>query len=657
MTNERHRPLHIGANILPQWGTNFRVWAPRRESIEVVIEGGAERDANGRAFELAPEEHGYFSGVVRSVGDGALYRFRLDGGERLYPDPASRYQPEGPHGPSQVVDPKRFEWTDHDWRGVNLRGQVIYEMHIGTFTREGVWAAAARELDELARLGITVVEIMPVADFPGKFGWGYDGVNLFAPTRLYGSPDDFRRFVDRAHAAGLGVILDVVYNHLGPDGNYLGEFSGDYFTDRYKTDWGSAINFDGRNAGPVREYFAANAGYWIDEFHLDGLRLDATQNIYDLSGEHILASITRRARAAARDDRGRSIIIVAENEPQETILVRPPEQGGYGIDALWNDDFHHSATVAMTGRNEAYYTDYLGRPQEFISAVKYGYLYQGQWYRWQERRRGAPSLKIPPSAFVIYIQNHDQIANSRSGERLHQLTGPGRCRAMTALALLAPATPLLFQGQEFAASSPFLFFADHGGELAPLVRDGRADFLAQFPGLATPEARAMLDDPGDERTFEKSKLDLSERGRHSAIYEMHRDLLRLRREDSVFGDQGGRAGGLDGAVLGGEAFVLRFFGEDNDDRLLLVNLGLDLRLTPAPEPLLAPPEGMEWRLLWSSEDPRYGGLGTPPLDTEKNWLLPGQAAMALAPAPTPEEKILEARRQREAEWKGERKRR
>jgi maltooligosyltrehalose trehalohydrolase len=228
---------------------------------------------------------------------------------------------------------------------------------------------------------------------------------------------------------------------------------------------------------------------------------------------------------------------------------------------------------------------------------------------------------------------------------------------MTALALLAPATPLLFQGQEFAASSPFLFFADHGGELAPLVRDGRADFLAQFPGLATPEGRAMLDDPGDERTFEKSKLDLSERRRHSAIYEMHRDLLRLRREDSVFGDQGGRAGGLDGAVLGGEAFVLRFFGEDNDDRLLLVNLGLDLRLTPAPEPLLAPPEGMEWRLLWSSEDPRYGGLGTPPLDTEKNWLLPGQAAMALAPAPTPEEKILEARRQREAEWKGERKRR
>ncbi|MBO0726537.1 MAG: malto-oligosyltrehalose trehalohydrolase [Blastocatellia bacterium] len=657
MTNERHRPLHIGANILPQGGTNFRVWAPRRRSVEVVIEGGAERGSNGLAFKLAPEDHGYFSAAVRSVGDGALYRFRLDGGNRLYPDPASRYQPEGPHGPSQVVDPKKFEWTDHDWRGVNPRGQVIYEMHIGTFTREGVWAAAARELDELASLGITIVEVMPVADFPGKFGWGYDGVNLFAPTRLYGAPDDFRGFVDRAHAAGLGVILDVVYNHLGPDGNYLGEFSGDYFTDRYKTDWGAAINFDGQNAGPVREYFVANAGYWIDEFHLDGLRLDATQNIYDLSAEHILAAVARRARSAAQGSRGRSILIVAENESQETILARPPKQGGYGIDALWNDDFHHSAMVAMTGRNEAYYTDYLGRPQEFISAVKYGYLYQGQWYRWQEWRRGTPSLKVPPSVFVIYIQNHDQIANSARGERLHQLTSPGRYRAMTALLLLAPSTPMLFQGQEFAASSPFLFFADHGEELASLVRNGRAEFLAQFHSLAAPEARIILDDPGDELTFEKSKLDLSERERHSAIYEMHRDLLSLRREDSVFGNPDGPAGGVDGAVLGAEAFVLRFFGEDDDDRLLLVNLGLDLRLTPAPEPLLAPPEGMEWRLLWSSEDPRYGGLGTTPLDTEKNWLLSGQTAMALVSAPTPEEKILEARREREAEWRGERKKR
>jgi maltooligosyltrehalose trehalohydrolase len=646
---ERYNSIHIGAWVLPQGGTFFRVWAPRRRTVEVVIEGVDWGDRNERThFDLTPEGAGYFSGVIQQAGAGDLYRFRLDGEDPLYPDPSSRYQPEGPHGPSQIIDPSRFEWTDQFWRGVELRGQVIYEMHIGTFTREGVWSSATRELDELSRLGITLIEVMPLADFPGKFGWGYDGVNLFAPTRLYGSPDDFRRFVDRAHALGLGVILDVVYNHLGPDGNYLREFAEDYFTDRYTTDWGAAINFDEKNAGPVREYFIANAGYWIEEFHLDGLRLDATQNIYDSSDDHILAAITRRAREAAR---GRTIIIVAENEPQETILVRSPEEGGYGIDALWNDDFHHSAMVAMTGRNEAYYTDYLGKPQEFVSAIKYGYLYQGQWYKWQKKPRGTSSLKIPPATFVNFIQNHDQVANSGRGERCHHLTSPGRYCAMTALTLLGPGTPMLFQGQEFAASTPFFYFADHNQELTELVRKGRAEFLSQFRNLATPGIQAVLVNPGDPLTFERSKLDLSERAQNSAIYEMHRDLLRLRREDPVLSAQ--RPGGVDGAVLGDEAFVLRLFGAEGDDRLLLVNLGVDLRLNPAPEPLLAPPEGMEWRILWSSEDPRYGGLGVAPLDAEETLHLPGHAAVALRPSPLPEEKIRTARRRKEAEWRGD----
>ncbi len=618
---EHPRRLKIGAEVLPSGGTSFRVWAPRRRKVEVVLEN--ER----RACDLEPEAEGYFSGVVEQAGDGAIYRFRLEGADRLYPDPASRFQPEGPHGPSRVVDPNKFDWTDRGWRGAGLPGQVIYEMHVGTFTRAGTWAAAMRELDELARLGITVIELMPVADFPGRFGWGYDGVNLFAPTRLYGEPDDFRRFVDRAHALSVGVILDVVYNHLGPDGNYLKEFAGDYFTDRYTTDWGEAVNYDGENAGPVREFALENAAYWIEEFHLDGLRLDATQNVYDSSEDYILAAIAQRVRVAAR---GRSTIIVGENEPQDVILVRPPEQGGYGLDALWNDDFHHSAMVAMTGRNEAYYTDYRGKPQEFISAVKYGYLYQGQWYKWQEQRRGTPGLKLPPAAFVIFIQNHDQIANSGRGERCHLLTSPGRYRAMTALMLLAPGTPMLFQGQEFAASSPFFYFADHQEELAKLVAKGRAEFLAQFRSLATAETQAVLPDPSDPRTFEQSKLDLTERESNAGVYLMHRDLLRLRREDAVFRAQ--RAGGVDGAVLGDECFVLRFFGEAGDDRLLVVNLGVDLHLAAAPEPLLAPPEAMEWQTLWSSEDPRYGGLGTAPLDTEENWRIPGHAAVAMGPA-------------------------
>jgi maltooligosyltrehalose trehalohydrolase len=636
----------VGAEVMPQGGTHFRVWAPRRRQLAVVLEGGA-------SFPLTAEEGGYFSGLVDEARAGMRYQFRLDEGERLYPDPASRYQPDGPHGPSAIVDPHVFKWTDADWLGVSLPGQVIYEMHIGTFTPEGTWAAAQRQLAALAELGVTVLEVMPVADFPGRFGWGYDGVNLFAPTRLYGTPDDFRCFVDAAHTQGLGVILDVVYNHLGPDGNYLKEFAEAYFTDRYTTDWGEAINYDGPHAAEVREYFLCNAAYWIAEFHLDGLRLDATQNIYDQSEDHFLAELGRRVRAAAA---GRATLLVAENEPQEVIQVQALEQGGYGLDGLWNDDLHHSAMVALTGRNEAYYTDYRGTPQEFISALKYGYLYQGQYYKWQKQRRGTPSLKLPPAHFVTFTQNHDQIANSGRGERAHALTSPGRWRALTALLLLGPGTPMLFMGQEFAASSPFLYFADHNQELAPLVCKGRAEFLAQFRSLATPEAQAVLRDPCDPQTFELSKLDLSERERHAEIYALHRELLRLRRSDPVFRAQ--RPGGLDGAVLGDEAFVLRFFGEAagqlDDDRLLLVNLGRDLHLHPAPEPLLAPPAGMHWEVLWSSEDPHYGGLGTPPLDTNEGWRLPGHAAVVLKAVGMSEADLRAAREYKLAEWRGER---
>ncbi|MBV9125246.1 MAG: malto-oligosyltrehalose trehalohydrolase, partial [Planctomycetes bacterium] len=539
-----------------------------------------------------------------------------------------RFQPQGPHGPSQVVDPGQFRWTDDSWPGVKVEGQVLYEMHIGTFTREGTWAAAARELPALAELGITVLEVMPVADFPGRFGWGYDGVDLFAPTRLYGSPDDFRRFVDQAHAAGLGVILDVVYNHFGPDGNYLKAFSPDYFTDRYQNEWGEPLNFDGPHSGPVREFFLANAGYWIEEYHLDGLRLDATQQIFDQSPEHILAALSRRVRQAAR---GRATFLVAENEPQHTRLVRPLEKGGFGLDALWNDDFHHSAMVVLTGHNEAYYTDYLGTPQEFLSAIKWGYLYQGQRYKWQQGRRGTPTFGLNREVFVNFLQNHDQLANSGCGHRCHQLTSPGRFRAMTALLLLTPGTPMLFQGQEFAASSPFLYFADHKPELAQLVKKGRAEFLRQFPCLATAGVQLCLPDPADPVTFEKCKLHFAERQEHDEVYRLYRDLLKIRRERPLFRNQ--RPAGVDGAVLGPDAFVLRFFDPEGEDSLLVVNFGRDLHLDPAPEPLLAPPEDRCWEPFWSSEDPSYGGSGTPPLDTEENWRIPGEAAVILVPRP------------------------
>jgi maltooligosyltrehalose trehalohydrolase len=617
------RKMPIGAEITDD-GAHFRIWAPRSQKVAVQLTSAS--GSENKVAPLEPEADGYFSGLVSDARVNALYKFQLDSG--LFPDPASRFQPEGPHGPSQIIDPKAFRWTDSAWRGVPREARVIYEMHIGTFTREGTWASATKQLPELARLGITVLEIMPVADFPGRFGWGYDGVNLFAPTRLYGTPDDFRAFVDRAHGLGLGVILDVVYNHVGPDGNYLKQFSPDYFSSRYQNEWGEALNFDGANSGPVRELFIANAGYWIDEFHLDGLRLDATQQIFDCSDEHVLAGISRRVREAGN---GRATYLVAENEAQHSKLVRTFEQGGYGLDALWNDDFHHSATVAITGHNEAYYSDHLGHPQEFISTMKRGYLFQGQWYAWQKKRRGSPTTGLHPANFINYIQNHDQIANSLHGLRLHQLASPGHLRATTALLLLGPGTPMLFQGQEFAASTPFLYFADHNPELAKLVAVGRRQFLEQFPSIACPESTPCLTNPESEATFVKCKLDLSERERHAVHYALHYDLLKLRREDPVF--RAPRPGAVDGAVLGSEAFVLRFFAETGDDRLLLVNLGADLSLPAVPEPLLAPVEDAEWKLLWSSEDPRYGGFGTPPLE-EGHWRLPGHATLVLAAAKT-----------------------
>jgi maltooligosyltrehalose trehalohydrolase len=418
------------------------------------------------------------------------------------------------------------------------------------------------------------------------------------------------------------VILDVVYNHLGPDGNYLEEFSTDYFTDKYQNDWGRAINFEDRE--PARAYFVENAGYWIDEFHFDGLRFDATQDIKDASREHVIASMARRAREAAGEKR---VYLIAENEPQDAKLVRPVADGGYGLDALWNDDYHHTAVVALTGRREAYYTDYTGSAQELISCAKYGYLYQGQWYAWQKQRRGTPALDLPPHAFVSYIENHDQVANSASGRRLHQLSSPGRYRAITALTLLGPGTPLVFQGQEFASSAPFLFFADHREELREPIQNGRREFLSQFASVSDPAVTSALPSPVDEATFEKCKLDLNERNTNASAFALHSDLLRLRHAHKTIA----HPDRVDGAVVWANAMVLRYFSAA-DHYLLVVNLGRDLDLSPAPEPLIAPPGPDGWSLVWSSESVSYGGSGTPPLNSESEWRIPGEAAVLLKAA-------------------------
>jgi maltooligosyltrehalose trehalohydrolase len=629
LVEDRRYP--VGAELIPGKGIHFRVWAPERKIVKLVIDfQGEQSDPLNQPIEveLQREGNGYFSAILQDTYVGTLYRYLLDDDPQPYPDPASRFQPQGPHGQSQVIDHLTFEWTDSAWPGIEAQGQVIYEMHIGTFTHEGSWVAAARELPELALLGVTVLEIMPVADFPGRFGWGYDGVNWFAPTRLYGTPDEFRYFVNQAHAVGLGVILDVVFNHLGPDGNYLSQFSSDYFSTRYECDWGEPLNFDGPNSDAVRDYVLANTAYWIKEFHLDGLRLDATQQIFDSSAEHIIAAIAQTVISAGAP---RKTYIIGENEPQDAKLFLPLEQGGFGLDALWNDDFHHTAMVAITGRADAYYSDYRGTAQEFVSTLKRGFLFQGQWFSWQNNTRGTPGLDMPPAKFVNFIQNHDQLANSGSGKRVHLLTSPNRYRALTALFLLAPQTPMLFQGQEFAASSPFFYFADHKDEIASRVAQGRALFLTQFRALATPEMQARLPDPGDPQTFTHSKLDLNERNLHKEEYALHRDLLSLRRSDPVFQDcqQSSR---IDGAVLSPDAWVIRFFGNNpGNDRLLLINLSRDIHLIPAPEPLLAAPKNCVWDAMWFSDDPHYGGMGMPPWPMTSNWYLQGESAVVLHP--------------------------
>ena len=600
------RRFAIGAELVRDQGAHVRVWAPTHPRVTLVIEAPMRAEVT-----MEREPSGHHVAFVRGMRAGARYRFRLGDDPQLLADPASRYQPEGPLGPSEIVDPHAFAWTDHAWTGIAPEQHVIYEMHVGTFTHEGTWAAAAAHLPRLAELGITTIEMMPVNDLAGRHNWGYDGVNLWAPTRNYGTPDDLRRFVDRAHALGLAVIHDVVYNHFGPSGNQMFTWAPSYRG--AAGEWGDSINFDGEGSHGVREFFIANAAYWIDELHFDGLRVDATQAIRDTSERHVLAEIVAAARAAAPH---RTLFLVGENEPQDRA------QFGHGFDALWNDDFHHTARVALTGVTEGYLHDYRGTPQELVSSLVRGFLYQGQLYRWQSNPRGTPTRGLPHRSFVHFLENHDQVANIGFGERLVELADPATLRAMTAVLLLGPQLPMLFQGQEHGARQPWGFFADHGEELHEPIRRGRAAFVAQFARISTPESQAALADPCDEATFRACKLDPAERERDTPWWRLHRDLLRLRRERAQPRD-------VDGAVLGPHTFCVRFA----DDHLLLVNLGPTFTEAVLPEPLLAAPPGTNWRTAWSSEDPRYGGHGTPPVFTRQRLAIPARAAVLMAPDP------------------------
>jgi maltooligosyltrehalose trehalohydrolase len=600
-TGERWRP-RSGANVTSA-GVDFAVWAPNARRVEVEL---IDRDGQSTYVSLRAHSDGRFTNIIAGAGPGTRYRYRLDG-DAAYPDPYSRYQPEGVHGPSQVIDPEAFVWTDDDWPGVSADNQVIYELHVGAMTPEGTFAALIDQLPELKRLGVTMIELMPVAECPGRWNWGYDGVDLFAPSHNYGEPDDLRALVDAAHALGLGVMLDVVYNHLGPDGNYLAAFAKQYFTDRHKTPWGDGLNWEGPDSAWVRAFAVDNACYWIDEFHIDGLRLDATDHLLDDSPMHICAELTAAARQVAGE---RHIVVIAEDARNDVSRIRPRAAGGEGLDGVWADDFHHEIRVLLTNVHRAYYADYAGTTSDIATTINDGFFYQGQTSPSTGKPRGTEVTDEPARSFVFCIQNHDQIGNRPMGGRLSHTINADRYTTASALLLFAPETPLLFMGQEFAASTPFYFFTDHNPTLGKLVTRGRRDEFHAFPDFHDAELARSIPDPQKPSPFSASKLRLDERVTHAPVYLLYEDLLALRTGDPVLrvNDRThAHATGLTARIV----MVHRWWGAEH--RVLLANFGQRLTLDVAVHDELAQLPGLGWRLMVTTSDSRYGGSGELPL--------------------------------------------
>lgn len=495
--------------------SRFELWAPHARHVEVVI--------RGERIPLGGDGKGEFSAEVSGASPGTEYAFSVDGSEPR-PDPRSRCQPHGVHGPSRLVERNGFPWTDHRWQPPPLSGAVLYELHVGTFSAEGTFDSAIAQLDHLTRLGVTHVEIMPVAQFPGRWGWGYDGVDLYAPHQAYGGNDGLKRLVDACHARGLAVLLDVVYNHLGPSGNYLGAY-GPYFTDRYRTPWGDALNLDGPHSDKVRAFLIENARGWLEDYHIDGLRLDAVHAIVDTSAEHLLEEITAGVRALEAR-LGRRLIVTAESDLNDSRLIRPPAAGGYGLDAMWSDDIHHALHTVLTGERTGYYGDF-GSVTQLAKALTCGMVYDGIYSSCRGRRHGRSVAGARGSQLIAFLQNHDQVGNRARGDRLGHVASTDRLKVGAALLLTSPFVPLLFQGEEWASSSPFPYFTDHSEpDLAQAVRDGR---LREFSAFGF-RAEDLLD-PQAESTFHQAKLDFGEIGRapHDAIFAWYTELLGLRK--------------------------------------------------------------------------------------------------------------------------------
>jgi maltooligosyltrehalose trehalohydrolase len=507
----------LGAKLLDDSTCGFLVWAPYASTVEISISEPRERKAS-----MQPAGRGYFRAILDGVSPGTLYRYLLNS-EKERPDPASRYQPHGVHGPSQVVD-DRFEWNVSNWRGLPLEKYVIYELHVGTFTPQGTFNAITPRLAKLKELGITAIELMPVAQFPGARNWGYDGVYPYAVQGSYGGPADLKKFVDACHQNEIAVVLDVVYNHLGPEGNYLADF-GPYFTDFYATPWGRAINYDQADSDEVRRYFIENALQWIADFRIDALRLDAVHAIVDLSARTFLEELRAAVHTKAKE-LGRDVSLILESNRNDPRGVETEKAGGWGFDAVWNDDFHHSLQVLLTGEQEGYYEDY-SRIEDLAGSYREGFLYAGRYSKFRQARYGKSSKEIPAKRFVVFAQNHDQIGNRRAGDRLSQRLSLDQLKLAAGAVLLSPFVPLLFMGEEYGETAPFQYFVSHGDSaLIEAVRRGRKEEFVKFGWTG------KIPDPQDESTFLGSKLnwDLRNEGEHRVLWDFYRELLRLRRE-------------------------------------------------------------------------------------------------------------------------------
>ena len=580
----------LGAT-LTSTGVHFAVWSTNATRIDVIVDG--------QSFALQPTGK-IFAATVEGITAGARYHFSVDGAEPR-PDPRSRFQPEGVHGPSQVVDPANFRWTDQSWTGLQPNGLVIYELHIGTFTQAGTFRAAMDQLPDLAELGIDAIELMPIAAFPGRRNWGYDGVDLFAPSENYGRPEDLQALIDAAHQHGIGVILDVVYNHFGPDGSYLREYSDEYFTHEHLTPWGDAINYDGPQSQHVRQFMIDNAVQWVRDYHFDGFRFDATEQIVDSSPTHILAEIGKAARAVA----GRPIVLIAEEARNLVEVVHPVTDGGLGFDSAWADDFHHSLFVFLTAIQDHYYVDYSGTLTELATAINFGFIYQGQESTFRGKTRGTVVTNEAASAFTYCLQNHDQIGNQPFGERLHHDIDRERYAVASTLLLFLPNTIILFMGQESMASAPFLFFTDHSPELGGPVTEGRRHEFAGLRAFGNDELVESIPDPQAEETFLVSKLRPEDRARGGAIGRLYADLIRMRKADPVLHVHDRMRTHANNA--GARTMIVRRWSEEGA-RILIANFGATTNVPITLEHATL----ANVAVLFNSSETLYGGSGDQP---------------------------------------------